>query len=64
MCEATVYIVKGDGGQELVMEDVDLVEFDQEDQVRLVSIFGDQISLRARVRSMSLAAHHILLERA
>ena len=62
MCEATVYIMRDDGVQELVMEDVDLVEFEERDRVRLVSIFGDQISLRARVRSMSLATHHILLE--
>ncbi|MCA1989809.1 MAG: CooT family nickel-binding protein [Desulfarculus sp.] len=63
MCEATVYVAKADGGQEVLLEDVDLVEFEDGDQVRLVSIFGDQLSLRARVRSMSLAAHRILLER-
>lgn len=63
MCEATVYVAKDDGGQEVLLEDVDLVEFEEGDHVRLVSIFGDQVSLRARVRSMSLAAHRILLER-
>lgn len=63
MCEATVYVTKEDGGQEVLLEDVDLVEFEDDNQVRLVSIFGDQLALRARVRSMSLAAHRILLER-
>lgn len=63
MCEATVFVAQDDGGQEILLEDVDLVEFEEGDQVRLVSIFGDQVSLRARVRSMSLAAHRILLER-
>ncbi len=63
MCEATVFVAQDDGGQEVLLEDVDLVEFEEGDQVRLVSIFGDQVSLRARVRSMSLAAHRILLER-
>ena len=62
MCEAAVYILRPDGGQDLVMDDVDLVELEEGQVVRLVSIFGDQRSLRARIKSMSLANHRIILE--
>lgn len=62
MCEAAVYLLRPDGEQELVMADVDLVELEEGEVVRLVSIFGDQRSLRARIKSMSLANHHIVLE--
>jgi predicted RNA-binding protein len=64
MCEAAVYVLRPDGGQDLVMEDVDLVDLDEEGVVRLVSIFGVQHSLKARIKSMSLASHRIILEKA
>jgi predicted RNA-binding protein len=64
MCEANVFMTREDGGEELLMDNVDLVEFQEEEMVRLVSIFGDQLALKARIRTMSLANHRILLERA
>jgi predicted RNA-binding protein len=63
MCEANVFMTREDGGEELVMDSVDLVECQEKDMVRLVSIFGDQLALKARIRTMSLANHRILLER-
>lgn len=63
MCEASVYIQRPDGSQELVMEDVDLVELDEGGTMHLVSVFGAQRLLRASIRSMSLASHRILVEK-
>lgn len=63
MCEANVFITQEDGGEKMVMDNVDLVEFQEQDMVRLVSIFGDQLALKARIKSMSLASHRILLEK-
>ena len=61
MCEASAYIVRQDGREELILEGVDIVE-PEEGGMRLVSIFGEQKVLRARLRNMSLVNHRIVLE--
>lgn len=60
MCEANAYIVD-DRGQTLVMEAVDLVE-PEEDGVKLISIFGEQKFLKAKIHSLSLVDHKIFLK--
>ncbi|MFP4444685.1 MAG: CooT family nickel-binding protein [Desulfosudaceae bacterium] len=59
MCEANAYIKKGDENK-LVMEAVDLVEPD-ENGIKLISIFGEQKFLNARIHSLSLVDHKIYL---
>jgi predicted RNA-binding protein len=61
MCEASAYIVRQDGREELILEGVDIVE-PEEGGMRLVSIFGEQKVLRARLKAMSLVNHKIILE--
>jgi len=60
MCESNVYILK-DGKEELVLESVDVLE-NQEGQVKLVSMFGEEETIKARVKSLSLVDHKIILE--
>ena len=60
MCEANAYLAK-DGKEELLLEAVDVVE-NEGDQVRLANIFGEQKIVKAKIRSMSLVNHRILLE--
>jgi predicted RNA-binding protein len=59
MCEANAYLLK-DSGEELVMEAVDTVEPD-ENGIRLISIFGDQKFLKARIHSLNLVDHKVFL---
>ena len=59
MCEANAYLVEGEE-KTLIMEAVDTVEPDGEG-VRLISIFGDQKFLNAKIHSLSLVDHNILL---
>ncbi|MDQ1336699.1 MAG: hypothetical protein QG552_3649 [Thermodesulfobacteriota bacterium] len=47
MCEAHAYLLK-DNTEDKILESVDLVEFD-DDEVKLVNIFGEQKTLRARL---------------
>jgi predicted RNA-binding protein len=61
MCEANAYLIEGEE-QTLVMEAVDTVE-PEEDGVRLVSIFGDQKFLDARIHSLSLVDHKVFLKK-
>ena len=60
MCESNVYLLK-DGGEELILESVDVLE-NQEGQVKLVSMFGEEETLKARVKTLSLVDHKIILE--
>ena len=60
MCESNVYILK-DGREELVLESVDVLE-NQEGKVRLVSMFGEEEKIKARVKTLSLVDHKIILE--
>lgn len=60
MCEAKAILLKEDR-EEPVLEAVDTIE-SGEDSVRLVSIFGEEKVLKARVKSLSLMEHKIVLE--
>jgi predicted RNA-binding protein len=60
MCESSAYIMK-DGKEELVLESVDVLE-NEENAINLVNIFGEQKRVRARIKSLSLVDHKIILE--
>jgi len=60
MCEANAYLLKN-GKEELVLEAVDVIE-NEGDKLRVANIFGEQKILKARIRSMSLVEHNIILE--
>ncbi|MBW2207088.1 MAG: CooT family nickel-binding protein [Deltaproteobacteria bacterium] len=60
MCESSAYIIK-DGKEELVLESVDVLE-NEENAINLVNIFGEQKRVKARIKSLSLVDHKIILE--
>ncbi len=60
MCEANAYYLKG-GKEELILEAVDVLE-NQNGQVRIANIFGEQKTVKGRIHSMSLVEHRILIE--
>jgi len=60
MCEANAYLIE-DQETRLIMEAVDTVE-PEGDGVKLISIFGDQKIIRARVHSLSLVDNKIYLK--
>ena len=60
MCEASAFLVK-DGKEELILESVDTLE-NLENEVKMINIFGEQKNLKARVKTLSLVDHKILLE--
>jgi predicted RNA-binding protein len=63
MCEANAFFFKN-GEEELILESVDLVEPEEQDQFRLVSIFGEQKIIKGKLKSMNLVGHKILFEQA
>ena len=61
MCEANAYLIEGDEN-ELIMENVDRIE-PEEGGIKLVSIFGDQKFLKAKIHSLSLVDHKVFLKK-
>jgi predicted RNA-binding protein len=61
MCEANAYLLESSQKETLIMESVDKVEPD-EDGLRLINIFGEQKFIKARIQSLSLVDHKILLQ--
>jgi predicted RNA-binding protein len=59
MCEAAAYIVRN-GQEELFLENVDVIEPDG-DNLRLVSIFGEQKIIKAAIQSLNLVDHKVIL---
>ena len=61
MCEADAYLDNGDE-ELLIMESVDMVEPDGDDSWRLVGLFGDQKTVKGRLKRMNLVNHRIIFE--
>ena len=60
MCEASAYILKN-GQEELLLSEVDIIEPDGDD-LRLVSIFGEQKIVKADIHRLNLVNHKIILK--
>ena len=60
MCEANAFFLK-DGKEELFLEGVDVVQPDDDGQIRLISIFGEQKIIRAKLKAMYLVDHLSLI---
>ncbi len=60
MCEAHAYILK-EGKEEKILDSVDIVEF-SDGEVMLTNIFGDQKSVKAKLKLYNNSENKILFE--
>ena len=60
MCEANAYLIE-DNETKLIMEAVETVE-PEGDGIKLVSIFGDQKIINARIHSLSLVDNKVFFK--
>jgi predicted RNA-binding protein len=60
MCESTAYLLKDDN-EELVLEAVDFLE-NSDGHVRMTNMFGEERTIKGRVKILSLIDHKIILE--
>lgn len=60
MCQSTVY-AREDGQEELVLEEVAWVGANG-DEVTMRTLFGEPVSLSARIIEIDLMKHRIILE--
>ena len=61
MCESTVLILRKDGKQETLMEDVVFVSVEGS-RIRMVGILGDVKEVNGRIKVVNLTKHTILME--
>jgi predicted RNA-binding protein len=59
MCEAVVYVVR-DGDKQKIMEDVVTIT-PEGDKLLLTDLFGEQKLITARVKTIDLIGHEIIL---
>jgi len=62
MCQSNVYL-ECDGQQQLIIEDVGLMR-PEGDKILLISIFGEEKLIDAKIKMIDLLHHKIVLERA
>ena len=60
MCESTAYILR-DGTEDLIVESVEILEINN-GQVKIRNLFGEEHIIKARVKTLSLVDHKIILE--
>jgi predicted RNA-binding protein len=60
MCESTAYILR-DGTEDLIVESVEILEINN-GQVKIRNLFGEEHVIKARVKTLSLVDHKIILE--
>jgi predicted RNA-binding protein len=61
MCQSNAYLIKANGSEELVMEDVSLITPGEKGEIALTGLFGDQLTLNAELRELDLLKHRIVL---
>lgn len=61
MCEANAYLVEN-GQENLILESVDKV-VPSDTEVYLQNIFGQQKTIKGRIKELLLVDHRIILER-
>jgi predicted RNA-binding protein len=61
MCEANAYIYRS-GREELVLESVDIVEPKEDGGFLLADIFGNQKTIKGKLKVMNLVNHKIVFE--
>lgn len=61
MCEADAFILKN-GKEEKFLKSVDLIKWEGEDDICMVSIFGEQKTLKGRLKLYDNTTKKILFE--
>lgn len=62
MCEANVYILDEDGKEKLLLESVDKIVPSGE-EIFLENIFSQRKTVKAKIKTMALVEHKVILEK-
>lgn len=62
MCEANVFIIDQHGDEQLLLESVDKI-IPNGDEIFLENIFHERKTVKAKIKTMALVEHRIVLEK-
>lgn len=61
MCQSNAYLLK-DNKEELILEDVAKILFDDKNQITLISLFGEEKKIKGELDKVDLLNHKIYIK--
>ncbi len=62
MCQSNAYYIEGNN-EELILEDVAKVLFEADNEIRLISLFGEEKKVRGELEKVDLLNHKIFIKK-
>ncbi len=62
MCQSNAYLIDGNN-EELILEDVAKLLFENDNQIRLISLFGEEKSVKGELDKVDLLNHKIFIKK-
>ncbi len=61
MCQSNAYFLK-DGNEELILEDVAKILFENDNKITLISLFGEEKTINGELEKVDLLSHKIFIK--
>ncbi len=62
MCQSNAYFIEGDN-EKLILEDVAKLLFENENKIRLISLFGEEKMVNGELEKVDLLNHKIFIKK-
>ena len=62
MCQSNAYYIEGNE-EKLILEDVAKVVFEEEDKIKLISLFGEEKEIKGELEKVDLLNHKIFIKK-
>ncbi|MBN2333792.1 MAG: CooT family nickel-binding protein [Deltaproteobacteria bacterium] len=62
MCQSNAFLIKENGTEEMVMENVSLITPLEDGSLELTGLFGERLNVKATIKEMDLLKHRILIQ--
>ncbi len=62
MCQSNAYFIEGNN-EELILEDVAKLIFENDNEIRLISLFGEEKSVKGELDKVDLLNHKIFIKK-
>ncbi len=62
MCQSNAYFIEGDN-EKLILEDVAKLLFENENKIRLISLFGEEKTVNGELEKVDLLNHKIFIKK-
>ena len=62
MCQSNAYVIEGNK-EKLILEDVAKLLFENENKIRLISLFGEEKTVNGELEKVDLLNHKIFIKK-